>query len=156
MKRTYLVAAMMAAGFGFGSVHAQQSDQSVPDPANASMGEATAEKGQAYDDKINVEGPEERLHGQRDGDMEGQQENLRADQLERAPTGDAGSQSSAEGQPQIPDQSLGSVGHPTQADTTGQGSGLDEQPASAESDMSKDDQPASAESDTSKEDQQKQ
>lgn len=150
MKRTYLLAVLVAAGFGVGSVHAQQSDSSMPDqslndpaissPSDSSMGEATAEQGQAYDDEINVEGPEERLHGQRDGDMEGETDNLRDDQLERAPTGGAGSAQSAE-QPQIPDQSLGSVGHPTQAETTGQGSGLDEQPASAEGeDMSKDKQ----------------
>jgi len=132
MKRTTVFAALMAAGFGLGTVHAQQqSDPTMPDPADASMGAATAEKGQAYDDKINVEGPEERLHGQRDGDMEGQSGNLRDDQLERAPASADQSQSNAE-QPQIPEQSLGSVGHPTKADTTGQGSGLDEQPASAE------------------------
>jgi len=137
MKRNYLLAALIAAGFSMGAVHAQQSDSSmpdaaIPDAANSSTGDATAEQDKAYDDRVNVEGPEERLHGQRDGDMEGERGDLRADQLERAPTGDAaGSQSTAE-QPQIPDQSLGSVGHPTQADTTGQGSGLDEQPASAE------------------------
>jgi len=137
MKRTTLLAALMAAGFGLGTVHAQQSDPNMPD-AGAPAGAATAEKDRAYDDTINIEGPEERLHGQRDGDMEGQSENLRDDQLERAPASADQSQSDAE-QPQIPDQSLGSVGHPTEADTTGQGSGLDEQPASAEgSDMSKD------------------
>lgn len=141
MKRSTLLAALIAAGVGFGTAYAQQqSDPSRPDPANASAAGAGQDKD--YDDKINVEGPEERLHGQRDGDMEGQSENLRADQLERAPGSDGASQSSAEGQqPQIPDQSLGSVGHPTQADTTGQGSGLDEQPAAAEGDdMSKDGQ----------------
>jgi len=138
MKRSTLFAALMAVGFGLGTVHAQQSDPTMPDPADASMGATTAEKDQAYDDKINVEGPEERLHGQRDGDMEGQAENLREDQLERAPASADQSQSNAE-QPQIPDQSLGSVGHPTKADTTGQGSGLDDQPASAEGeDMSRD------------------
>jgi len=137
MKRNYLLAALIAAGFGIGAVHAQQSDpstpdQAIPDPANASMGEATAEQDKAYDDRVNIEGPEERLHGQRDGDMEGDRGDLRADQLEKAPANeDDGSHSTAE-QPQIPDQSMGSVGHPAQADTTGQGSGLDEQPASAE------------------------
>jgi len=136
MKRSTLFAALIAAGVGFGAAHAQQqTDSSMPDPADASMGAADAPRDKAYDDRINIEGPEERLHGQRDGDMEGQPENLRADQLERAPAGDAASQSTAEGdQPQIPDQSLGSVGHPAQADTTGQGSGLDEQPATAEGD----------------------
>ncbi len=143
MKRNHLMAALIAAGFSIGAVHAQQSDptnpdQAIPDPANASMGEATAEQDKAYDDRVNIEGPEERLHGQRDGDMEGERGDLRADQLEKAPANPGGaSQSSAE-QPQIPDQSLGSVGHPAQADTTGQGSGVDEQPASAErSDESK-------------------
>jgi len=137
MKRTTLLAALIAAGFGLGTVHAQQSDPTIPD-TGAPAGAAAAEKDRAYDDTINIEGPEERLHGQRDGDMEGQSENLRDDQLERAPASADQSQSDAE-QPQIPDQSLGSVGHPAQADTTGQGSGLDEQPASADgSDMSKD------------------
>ncbi|HZP86273.1 MAG TPA: hypothetical protein VFB54_05595 [Burkholderiales bacterium] len=138
MKVSKLAAALIAAGFGLGmhvasAQNAAAGQTGAQDMQRMEQGSNTqsmhnAQQSDQMDsqatangrnDTQNVEGPEKRLHGQRDGTMEKSDEILG-----RARAGTDQPPTSAQQQPNIPGQSQTTVGHPREAQTTGEGQGV--------------------------------